>query len=69
MLMDRYPKTRAGAVLASVLYTLTALAVLYVIRYFLGIEFSPMEFLIVGIVFFVSNLAIMLYLYPKYSCP
>ncbi len=66
--MESYPGTRAGAVLAAVVSTVTALVALYIIRYFLGIGFVFEEFLIVGIVFFISNLLIMLYLYPRYSC-
>jgi hypothetical protein len=60
--MESIPKTRADAVIAALVYTISTLIILIIARYLLGTGIGLKEFLVIGGILLVFNLVFQFYL-------
>jgi len=60
--MESIPKTRTDAVIAALVYTISTLIILIIARYLLGTGIGLKEFLIIGVILLVFNIAFQFYL-------
>jgi hypothetical protein len=63
--MESMPKTRTDAVTAALVYTISTLIILIIVRYLLGTGFGLEEFLIIAVILLLFNAGFPFYLFAR----